>query len=72
MCGDEIAANYANMFMFSLVGFVISGFFLGRQYFDYMFTILACIIALKRACFLRWSTAPVEEEPVEELVEEPA
>ena len=66
LCGDEVAANYANMFCFSLVGFLVSGAFLGRQYFDYLFTILACMIVLKRACLLRWSEggthALVEEE----------
>jgi putative inorganic carbon (hco3(-)) transporter len=66
LCGDAVAANYANMFCFSLVGFLISGFFLGRQYFDYLFTILACVIALKRACLMRWNEQTIEE-PMEEM-----
>jgi probable O-glycosylation ligase (exosortase A-associated) len=65
-CGDWVAVNYANMFTFSLVGFMVSGFFLGRQYFDYMFTILACMIALKHACILRWAKMSSEESLEEE------
>jgi putative inorganic carbon (hco3(-)) transporter len=64
--GDWVAENYALMFMFSLVGFLASGCFLGRQYFDYMFTILACGVVLKRACLARWSEDFSEEPLVEE------
>jgi putative inorganic carbon (hco3(-)) transporter len=32
--GDEIARSYASAFTFSLVGFLTSGLFLGRAYFD--------------------------------------
>jgi probable O-glycosylation ligase (exosortase A-associated) len=53
--GDDLVANYANMFIVSLAGFMVSGFFLGRQYFDYLYTILALIIALKRTCVLHWN-----------------
>jgi probable O-glycosylation ligase (exosortase A-associated) len=52
---DPIAANYANMFRFALVGFLLSGIFLGRAYFDYYFTIVACISVLKRVCFETWN-----------------
>ncbi|MBA2258322.1 MAG: putative O-glycosylation ligase, exosortase A system-associated, partial [Acidobacteria bacterium] len=40
--------HYAHMFQFSLVGFLVSGLFLGRAYFDYFFAIVACIIILDR------------------------
>jgi putative inorganic carbon (HCO3(-)) transporter len=53
--GDITAMQYARMFRFSLVGFLVSGLFLGRQYFDYYYTILACIVVLKRLCFDAWS-----------------
>jgi len=62
MCGDEVAANYANMFIISLAGFMVSGLFLGRQYFDYLFTIAACIFALKRACLVRWNDQAAADE----------
>jgi probable O-glycosylation ligase (exosortase A-associated) len=58
---DPVAANYANMFLLSLVGFLTSGTFLGRAYFDYYFTILACISILKRVCFETWSQQTPED-----------
>jgi len=65
--GDDLVANYANMFTISIIGFLISGFFLGRQYFDYMFTIVACVIALKRTVAGRWREQDEEAEaPPEE------
>jgi probable O-glycosylation ligase (exosortase A-associated) len=48
--GQTVIANYANMFRFSLIGFLTSGLFLGRAYFDYFFTIVACIVILRRVC----------------------
>lgn len=78
--GDEVAAQYARMFRFSMVGFLVSGLFLGRQYFDYFYTILACVAVLKRLCFDAWARQELitgdedeesfeneaaEEEPVE-------
>ena len=60
--GDEVAANYANAFGFSLVGFLTSGLFLGRAYFDYYFTIVCFIVILKRVCFQAWRQAEEEEE----------
>jgi putative inorganic carbon (hco3(-)) transporter len=59
--GDEIAANYANMFRFALVGFLVSGFFLGRAYFDYYYTLIACIVVLRQMCRTSWSQAPAPE-----------
>lgn len=48
--GASRVVSYANMFRFSLVGFLTSGLFLGRAYFDYFFTIVACIVILKQVC----------------------
>ena len=62
--GDETAVNYGNMFRFALVGFLISGFFLGRAYFDYYYTLIACIVVLRRVCKHAWSQSPeVAESP---------
>ena len=61
MRGDLVIEHYANMFRFSLVGFLTSGFFLGRAYFDYYFTIVGCIVILKRVAQQEW----MEESPVE-------
>jgi probable O-glycosylation ligase (exosortase A-associated) len=73
--GDEVIVGYANMFRFGMVGFLTSGIFLGRAYFDYFFTIVSCIIILKRVCFIRWAEAeaehPDEEEDEMEAAPEP-
>jgi probable O-glycosylation ligase (exosortase A-associated) len=53
--GDQEVALYAQMFQMSLVGFLISGIFLGLAYFDYFFTIVACIIVVGRAAKDRWA-----------------
>lgn len=45
--GDVHGAAYASMFRLSLVGFLVSGTFLGRAYFDFYFTILACTGVLR-------------------------
>jgi probable O-glycosylation ligase (exosortase A-associated) len=47
--GDPEVSNYAQMLQLSLIGFLISGIFLGRAYFDYFFTVVACIVILQRA-----------------------
>jgi putative inorganic carbon (hco3(-)) transporter len=54
--GDSVAANYATMFQFSLIGFLTSGAFLGRAYFDYFFTLVACIISLEHIALKEWAT----------------
>ena len=51
---DPVAVHYARMFRYSMVGFLVSGLFLGRQYFDYFYTILACIVVLKGLCLEAW------------------
>jgi probable O-glycosylation ligase (exosortase A-associated) len=47
---DERAASYADMFRFSLVGFLVSGAFLGRAYFDLYFSLVACVSILSMLC----------------------
>jgi probable O-glycosylation ligase (exosortase A-associated) len=47
--GDETLEAYAKMLQISLVGFLVSGAFLGRAYFDYYFTIIACTAMLKHS-----------------------
>ncbi len=44
---DPELANYANMILFGMVGFLTSGFFLGRAYFDFYFTLVASLIVLR-------------------------
>jgi probable O-glycosylation ligase (exosortase A-associated) len=68
--GDEVAANYADACTLSLVGFLTSGFFLGRAYFDYYFAIVCFIVVLKRVCFEEWRRA--EQEPEQQLEALPA
>ena len=46
--GDLHSMNYALMFQFSVTAFLVSGAFLGRAYFDYYFTIVACTAILNR------------------------
>jgi probable O-glycosylation ligase (exosortase A-associated) len=54
--GDPEIAHYAQMFQLSLIGFLVPGLFLGRAYFDYFFTIVACIAILHRVAKDRWAT----------------
>jgi len=61
--GDERALAYASMFRLSLVGFLTSGLFLGRAYFDYYFAIVACIIILKQLCKQDWAEGRLLGEP---------
>jgi hypothetical protein len=60
--GDPAVAHYAQMFQLSLVGFLVSGLFLGRAYFDYFFTIVASIIILERAARDRWAVRATAAE----------
>jgi len=41
--------EYARMLQLSFVGFLASGVFLGRAYFDYFFSIVACVVILRSA-----------------------
>lgn len=67
---DTTVALYANMLRFSLIGFLIPGFFLGRAYFDYFFAVVACLAILKQTAAERW--AAWDEEEDDEYEEEPA
>jgi probable O-glycosylation ligase (exosortase A-associated) len=61
---DDAIALYAPMFQVSLVGFLISGIFLGRAYFDYFFTIVACIAVLRHIATARWAATQPAAIPV--------
>jgi putative inorganic carbon (HCO3(-)) transporter len=70
--GDERALAYANMLRLSLVGFLTSGLFLGRAYFDYYFAIVACTIVLKQICQKDWAEERYLGEPEQLWNEIPA
>jgi len=57
---DPQLRSYALMLECGLIGFLITGAFLGRAYFDYYFTFVACAVMLKRLCV-------VENGPSSEL-----
>ena len=59
------------MLQFSILGFLVSGAFLGRAYFDYFFTLVACVAILKRLCAFdridtELSSMPTEESALDE------
>lgn len=58
---DHVIRHYANMFRFSLIGFLASGLFLGRAYFDYWFAIAAGLVILKKAAQEEWRRDDLEE-----------
>jgi probable O-glycosylation ligase (exosortase A-associated) len=64
--GDTQIIHYVNMFRFSLIAFLTSGTFLGRAYFDYFFTIVACLAVLKRIAFEKWEQEEAEDEEEDE------
>lgn len=68
--GDDLFAHYADMLRFSLIGFLVSGVFLGRAYFDYYFTIVACTAILRRSYsqYLESMEAGADEVEPEEMV----
>lgn len=61
---DAVIANYARMFQFSIIGFLVSGLFLGRAYFDYFLSIVGCLIILEAVARREWARTvePPEEE----------
>ena len=61
---DSRSARYAEMLRFSLIGFLTSGAFLGRAYFDFFFSIVACVAILKLVCRAEWAQDPESEEYV--------
>jgi probable O-glycosylation ligase (exosortase A-associated) len=64
-------AGYAKMLSLSLVGFLTSGTFLGRAYFDFFFTIVACVAILKYVSRVEWAKASEESGPDLDYVEHP-
>lgn len=66
---DETIAIYAKMLRLSLVGFLTSGFFLGRAYFDYYFAIVGCLVILQNVAKDRWAEDP-EEDPDAPVLDE--
>jgi probable O-glycosylation ligase (exosortase A-associated) len=69
--GDAESAHYANILRFSLVGFLVSGAFLGRAYFDFYFSLVACVAILKQQCEAGWAEETEEYEPEPEDMEQP-
>jgi probable O-glycosylation ligase (exosortase A-associated) len=68
--GDEKALAYSQMFRLSMVGFLTSGLFLGRAYFDYYFTIVACISTLRHICEQSWAEGDVIAETAPKIEED--
>ena len=60
--GDERSICYANMLRFALIGFLVSGAFLGRAYFDFFFSIVACVAILRQLCLAEWASGQSWEE----------
>jgi probable O-glycosylation ligase (exosortase A-associated) len=64
--GDEEIASYAHVLRLSLIGFLATGAFLGRTYFDFYFMIVACTAILGQVSREDWTTnADMEEELAE-------
>jgi len=66
--GDGHVASCAAMLQISLIAFLVSGTFLGRQYFDLFFALVACVAILKRVASSQWdqSFRPVPQTIVAE------
>jgi probable O-glycosylation ligase (exosortase A-associated) len=60
--GEDVVANYATMLRFALVGFLCSGAFLGRAYFDYFFALVGCSLILGRLWQDRMAEIQAEPE----------
>ena len=68
--GDTTAEKYALMLRLNLVGFLVSGAFLGRAYFDYFLTIVGCVAVLKSVCRQQWEALEAAEAQSTEDSEE--
>jgi hypothetical protein len=55
------------MLRFSIVGFLVSGAFLSRAYFDYFFTMVAAIAVLRRVFEVNWAETEESEMQYEEV-----
>jgi probable O-glycosylation ligase (exosortase A-associated) len=64
--GIALPAGYGPMLQYSFVGFLVTGAFLGRAYFDYFFIILACSMVLGRLCKLDAAGLLAAEPAMEE------
>jgi probable O-glycosylation ligase (exosortase A-associated) len=62
--GDSHTAVLADTLPLCLVGFLSSGAFLGRAYFDYFFALVACIAILKRLCQSHWAANQAAEDEI--------
>jgi probable O-glycosylation ligase (exosortase A-associated) len=72
--GDTRMGEYAAMLKFSLVGFMVTGAFLGRAYFDYYFGIVVCVAILRRLCQFELAginTDPQAETEYADIASEP-
>lgn len=65
--GDAVVAIYSLMFQLSLIGFLFSGIFLGRAYFDYYFSIVACVAIMSRVSRDRWREERVVTAPLADV-----
>jgi putative inorganic carbon (HCO3(-)) transporter len=63
--GDARTQHYANLLRFALVGFLVSGAFLGRAYFDFYFTIVACVVILRHLSQSEWNEHLEADEQTE-------
>jgi probable O-glycosylation ligase (exosortase A-associated) len=64
--GNEWMAGAARMLQLCMLAFLVTGAFLGRQYFDYFFTLVACTVILRRISM----SEPLDSVPSEAVVEE--
>ena len=65
-----VLRHYADMCRFSLIGFLSSGVFLGRAYFDYYFAIVICLTILRKIAEEELAKAAEnEDEPEEDAIE---
>jgi probable O-glycosylation ligase (exosortase A-associated) len=65
---DEKIVQYAQMLQLSIIGFLASGMFLGRAYFDYFYSVVACVVILKRISTDRWQSGSTSaEDPIFEF-----
>ena len=68
---DRRSLYYAYMLQFSLIGFLVSGAFLGRAYFDLYFSLVAAVAILRQLCREEWADPQELDEgdvtPGEEL-----
>src|SRR5262249_44056512 len=60
--GDDQLSRYANMLRFSIIGFLVSGAFLGRAYFDLYFSIVAATAILHKLSHEDYQRPEEDEE----------